>query len=98
MTMLARMLARMKSGVILRAILLRFSSAGRLINCWIARTGETSVGLSQRVARKAVRSAAWAPSRASEKGLDKNVCSPTKRQLTVHLNKNWRESSKARER
>jgi len=98
MTMLPRMLPRMKSGVIMRAILLRSTSVGILINCWIARTGKTSVGLSQRVARKAVRSAAWAPSRASEKGLDKNVCSPTKRQLTVHLNKNWRESSKARER
>lgn len=98
MAMAARMLVNTNSGVTLRAVLCCFSLGGGITKCLSASTGEAPAGLDQRVARKTESNAAWTASRASEKGRDRNVVSPTKRQLTVHLNKNCRESSKARDR
>lgn len=59
---------------------------------------ERPEGLIQRVVTKNTRRIRWMDSRVVEKLRDRKTSSPTKRQLTVHLYKNCRVSSNARDR
>lgn len=98
MTVAVRTLVKMKSGVTRFDVLTCMDSGGGLISCLMASNGDFPAGLSQRVVRKPMRSVAWTASSAIEKGFDRNVSSPTKRQFTVHLKRNWRVNSKALEK
>ena len=81
----------------------------RDINCWALggrglipvaiRAGiERPEGRVHRVRTKIASHARCTAIRVVANSLDRNVSSPTHLQLTVHLNKNWRVSSKDRAR
>ena len=55
-------------------------------------------GFNQRVVMKRMSREIWVTSNVNAKRVERKVSSPMKRQFTVHLKKNWRVNSNARER
>ena len=83
-----------KSGVTLLEILAPISSLGGLMSCLMA----SDMGnFNHLVESRRPSSVRCATRRATENCFDKKVSSPTKRQLTVHLNRNRRVNSNALE-
>lgn len=91
------MVVRMKRGVTLEAISACLWGDGGLYNDLMLSTTLILDGANQRVAANNVSRPPCAVSRPIEKGLLRKMSSPTKRQLTVHLNRKTLENSKARE-
>jgi hypothetical protein len=98
MTFAVRTVVNTNCGVTLREVARWITGPGGCRIMWINPKSGRPDGRIHRVAEKRSKSARCAKSKTIENSFERNLSSPINLQFTVHLNRNTRVSSNAREK